>query len=121
MAVRKTDFSRRQPQQLALPGHDLRPIEAGRNIAAVGAGVHGDGTADAARNAAEKFHARQAGGRGMLCHDGIQCRGTRNQPIRFDRDVAKSARQADHHAGNSAIAHDQVGSRPHDGHRQMQR
>ena len=39
----------------------------------------------------------------------------------FDCDFAKAAAQPDYHARHAAVAHDQIGAEPDDGHRRFRR
>ncbi len=89
-------------------------------LAAIGAAIHAQRAADRTGYAAQK---RQAGDRGLLggarhLHVGHRGAGA-HAVIRFDRDLAEAAAEPDHHAGDAAVAHDEIGAEADDGDRQF--
>ncbi len=76
MAVGEMQSLGRQAHRLALARHDLHPVEAGLDVAAIGARVHRDRAADAARNAGEEFETAETGGCRMFGDRRIERGGT---------------------------------------------
>ena len=77
----------------------------------MGAAVHAERAADAARDAAIEGEARDAGiGRGAGDLDvGNGCAGAEPRAV-LDLDVAKAPAQANDHALDAAVAHQQIGA-----------
>ena len=104
-----------------------RPVDRARfdqrvlGLAAIGAAVHAQRAADTAGNAA---HERQAGDAGLLRRardfDVGHRRAGADARV-LDGDIAKTAAEPDHHARHAAVAHDEIGAKPDDGHRNLRR
>ncbi len=74
--------------------HDLRPVEAARDVAAIGAGVHRHGAADGAGNAGEELDPGEAGGGGVFGDRHVERRGAGDDAVRLHGDRAEAARRA---------------------------
>ena len=101
----------RQHVDAALPIDRARFDKRILGLAAIGAAVHPQRAADAARNPA---HERQSGNAGFLrrARDfDVGHRGAGAHIEAFDGDFVEAAAQPDHHARHAAIAHDQIGAK----------
>ncbi len=111
MAVGERQIGGGQAALLAAARDDLGPVEARGDVAAIGAGVHRHRAADAARDAGEELQPGQPGAAACSATVTSSAAAPATMPSGFDRDRAEAARQADHHAGQAAVADDQVGTR----------
>ena len=89
-------------------------------LAAIGAGVHAQRAADGAGNAAQECEPGDAGLLRRPRDASVQHRraGAMRMPS-STVDLAEAAAEPDHDAGHAAVAHDQVGAEPDDGHRNV--
>ena len=77
-------------------------------LAAIGAGIGREGAADGAGNAAQELEPGQRMiARGQR-HVEVERAGARHHLVALDRDAGEAAHQADHHALDAAVAHQQV-------------
>ena len=117
MAIGVAQIADRQRHRLALAGDATHLDHTLGGLRTVGAGVHGQGAAEAARNTVVEGKAGEAevqrlGGQELVGDGGAGPQAGRRQRL----GAAEAAhRQADHHAGNAAIADQEVGAEADDG------
>ena len=80
------------------------------DLASAAAGVHLERAADGAGNAAQEFQPRDAAVRRSARQCGIERRGASADARAFHGNLAERGRQADHHAGNAAVADQKIGT-----------
>ena len=83
-------------------------ISTSRQLAAIGAGIGREGAADRAGNAAQELEAGQRMVARRQRHVEIGRAGAGHDLVALDRDAGEAAHQADHHALDAAVAHQQV-------------
>ena len=83
MAIGEGEIGRGQAALFAGARDDLGPVEAGRDVAAVGAAVHHHRAADAAGNAGEEFQSGQPGGGGMFGDGHVERGGAGDDAVRL--------------------------------------
>ena len=103
--------------------HAALPVDGARfdqrvlGLAAIGAAVHAQRSADRARDAAQEGEPGNAGllRRARDLH--IRHRRAGAHARVLDRGRIEAAAEPDHHARHAAVAHDEIGAEPDDGHR----
>ena len=121
MAIGEGEIGRGKAALFAGARDDLGPVEARRDVAAIGAAVHHHRAADAAGNAGEEFQPGQSGRGGMFGDGHVERGGAGDHAVGFHRDRAEAAGQPDHHARQSAVADDQVRAGADHVHRDVER
>jgi hypothetical protein len=77
-------------------------------LAAIGAGIHAQRPADRAGNATIEGKTGKTGIGGGTRHFHVGHRRPGSYPFAFDGDLVEAATEADHHTGNTLVAHDQI-------------
>ncbi len=110
MAIGKSHLTVGKAAQVTLAINAARLDEDVFSFAAISAAVHAQRAANRARNAAEKRQPRDTGRLRRARHHHIENRSAGGDTLVFDLHLVESAAEPDHHAGNTAITHDQVGA-----------
>ena len=90
VAIGEGEIGRGKPALLAGARDDVRPVEARRDVAAIGAAVHHHRAADAAGNAGEEFQPGQPGRGGMFGHGHVERGGAGDRRRRLRRRSRRS-------------------------------